>query len=67
MRNKAPPKRAREKQKRLSPDDRRREFVAKAAEFFAEQGFGGGAIRWMLSWPVSKGCLQPLKPAGARG
>jgi AcrR family transcriptional regulator len=30
------------KQKRLSPDDRRREFVAKATEFFAEQGFGGG-------------------------
>src|SRR5437763_14151505 len=30
------------KQKRLSPDDRRREFVAKATEFFAEEGFGGG-------------------------
>ncbi|MEA2942506.1 MAG: hypothetical protein QOD09_3035 [Bradyrhizobium sp.] len=33
---------ARGKQKRLSPDDRRREFVAKATEFFSEQGFDGG-------------------------
>ena len=30
------------KQKRLSPDERRREFVAKATEFFSEEGFGGG-------------------------
>jgi len=29
MIRKAPPKRARVKQKRLSPDDRRKEFVAK--------------------------------------
>jgi AcrR family transcriptional regulator len=42
MRKKAPPKRARVKQKRLSPDDRRKEFVAKATEFFSEEGFGGG-------------------------
>ena len=35
-------KRACAKQKRLSPDDRRREFVAKATEFFSEEGFGGG-------------------------
>jgi AcrR family transcriptional regulator len=42
MRKKAPAKRVRAKQKRLSPDDRRREFVAKATEFFSEQGFGGG-------------------------
>jgi AcrR family transcriptional regulator len=33
---------ARAKQKRLSPDDRRKEFVAKATEFFSEEGFGGG-------------------------
>lgn len=39
---KVSPKRARHKQRRLSPDDRRKEFVAKATEFFAEQGFGGG-------------------------
>ena len=36
------PTRARTKQKRLSPDDRRKEFVAKATEFFSEEGFGGG-------------------------
>ena len=39
---KAPRKRVRAKQRRLSPQDRRREFVAKATEFFAEEGFGGG-------------------------
>ena len=42
MKKKALPRRARPKQKRLSPDDRRKEFVAKATEFFAEEGFGGG-------------------------
>ena len=42
MTRKTPPKRVRAKQKRLSPDDRRREFVAKATEFFSEEGFGGG-------------------------
>jgi AcrR family transcriptional regulator len=42
MRKKAPPRRVRRKQKRLSPEDRRKEFVAKATEFFAEEGFGGG-------------------------
>src|SRR5260221_13829240 len=42
MKKKVSPRRARPKQKRLSPDDRRKEFVAKATEFFAEEGFGGG-------------------------
>ncbi len=42
MIRKAAPKQVRAKQKRLSPDNRRKEFVAKATEFFAEQGFGGG-------------------------
>jgi AcrR family transcriptional regulator len=42
MTSKASPKRASAKQRRLSPDDRRREFVAKATEFFSEEGFGGG-------------------------
>lgn len=42
MKKKLSPKRMRRKQRRLSPDDRRKEFVAKATEFFAEQGFGGG-------------------------
>ena len=35
-------KRSGAKQTRLSPDERRREFVAKATEFFSEEGFGGG-------------------------
>jgi len=42
MSKKATTKRARVKQRRLSPDDRRQEFVAKATEFFSEEGFGGG-------------------------
>jgi AcrR family transcriptional regulator len=42
MRKKASPKRVRSKQRRLSPEERRKEFVAKATEFFAEEGFGGG-------------------------
>src|SRR3954449_4995369 len=42
MASKAAAASARSKQKRLSPHDRRREFVAKATEFFSEQGFGGG-------------------------
>jgi AcrR family transcriptional regulator len=42
MAKKAKLKLDRGKQKRLSPDDRRREFVAKATEFFSEHGFGGG-------------------------
>src|SRR5271170_4099216 len=42
MNSKTLPKGARAKQKRLSPDDRRKEFVAKATEFFSEEGFGGG-------------------------
>src|SRR5256714_12639461 len=35
-------KRGGARQMRLSPDERRREFVAKATEFFSEEGFGGG-------------------------
>lgn len=32
----------RTKQKRLSPEDRRKEFIRKATEFFADEGFNGG-------------------------
>jgi AcrR family transcriptional regulator len=42
MTGKASPRRAGARQKRLSPADRRREFVAKATEFFSDEGFGGG-------------------------
>src|SRR3982074_3219735 len=44
MKKKAPPKRARTKQKRLSPDDRRKEFVRKATHCFWEEGFGEGTL-----------------------
>jgi len=42
MSRKEQPRHAGAKQRRLLPDDRRREFVAKATEFFSEEGFGGG-------------------------
>jgi AcrR family transcriptional regulator len=42
MSKKVSPRLVRVKQKRLSPDDRRKEFVAKATEFFSEEGFDGG-------------------------
>jgi len=42
MSRKEQPKRSDAKRRRLSPDERRREFVAKATEFFSEEGFGGG-------------------------
>src|ERR1700742_673417 len=42
MSKKTATRQTRIKQRRLSPDDRRQEFVAKATEFFAEEGFGGG-------------------------
>jgi len=42
MTKKSRPRRAPSKQRRLSPDERRKEFVAKATEFFAEEGFAGG-------------------------
>ena len=42
MNRKTPVKRTRVKQRRLSADDRRNEFVTRATELFAEEGFGGG-------------------------
>lgn len=42
MKKKSQPRRMPSRQRRLSPDQRRKEFVAKATEFFAEEGFGGG-------------------------
>jgi AcrR family transcriptional regulator len=42
MTSKASPKRASARQRRLPPADRRKEFVAKATEFFSDEGFGGG-------------------------
>jgi AcrR family transcriptional regulator len=42
MSKKSPAPAVRAKQKRLSPEDRRREFIRKATDFFAEEGFNGG-------------------------
>ncbi len=42
MAKKSFPPVTRVKQKRLSPEDRRQEFVRKATEFFSEEGFNGG-------------------------
>lgn len=42
MSRKEPGKKARVQPRRLSPIDRRNEFVAKATELFSEEGFGGG-------------------------
>ena len=39
MNRKPPRQRIQSTQKRLAPDDRRQEFVAKATVFFSEQGF----------------------------
>jgi AcrR family transcriptional regulator len=40
--NKKPHTSARPKSKRLSPEDRRQEFIRKATEFFADEGYNGG-------------------------
>ena len=65
MSKKASPKRARAKQKRLSPDDRRREFVAKATEFFSEEGFGGGTRALARRFANLAGLLAaPSTPRG---
>jgi AcrR family transcriptional regulator len=42
MKMKPSSKPVRAKQRRLSPEERRQEFVSKATEFFSEEGFGGG-------------------------
>src|SRR5215813_5480959 len=42
MRKKTSSTPVRVKQKRLSPEDRRKEFIRKATEFFADEGFDGG-------------------------
>ncbi|SDD42388.1 transcriptional regulator, TetR family [Bradyrhizobium brasilense] len=56
MNRKTPVKRVRAKQRRLSAVDRRSEFVAKATELFAEEGFGGGT----RALAQKLGVTQPL-------
>src|SRR3984885_9391475 len=54
---------ARAKQKRLSPDDRRKEFVAKATEFFSEEGFGGGTRALAPRLGATPPLLYPYFPS----
>src|ERR1700750_1522450 len=63
MNKKASPKRSRAKQRRLSPDDRRKEFVAKATEFFSEEGFGGGTRDLARRLGVTQPLLFPYFPS----
>jgi AcrR family transcriptional regulator len=42
MARKITPPVAGEKRRRLSPEDRRKDFIRKATEFFADEGFNGG-------------------------
>ena len=55
-RRKKPEPPVRPRQKRLSPDDRRREIIGKATEFFAEEGFDGGT----RELAAKLGVTQPL-------
>src|ERR1700758_2813993 len=60
---KTPSRRTRPKQKRLSPDDRRKEFVTKATEFFSEEGFGGGTRALARRLGVTKPLLYRYFPS----
>jgi AcrR family transcriptional regulator len=54
---------ARPKQKRLSPDERRAEFLRKAAEFFAEEGFDGGTRELARKLGVTQPLLYRYFPS----
>jgi AcrR family transcriptional regulator len=56
-----PPDRSR--QRRLSPEDRRREIIGKAAEFFAEEGFEGGTRELARKLGVSQPLLYRYFPS----
>jgi AcrR family transcriptional regulator len=51
------------KQRRLSPDERRRDFIAKAAEFFAEEGFDGGTRELARKLGVTQPLLYRYFPS----
>jgi AcrR family transcriptional regulator len=63
MGRKEQPKRSDAKQRRLSPDERRREFVAKATEFFSEEGFGGGTRALARRLGVTQPLLYRYHPS----
>src|ERR1700756_781241 len=56
MNKKPRPRRVSSKQRRLSPDKRRKEFVANVPEFCSEEGFGG----WTRDLSRRLGVTQPL-------
>jgi AcrR family transcriptional regulator len=53
----------RPKQKRLSPDDRRADFLRKAASFFAEEGFNGGTRELARKLGVTQPLLYRYFPS----
>jgi AcrR family transcriptional regulator len=61
-RNKPDPE-DRPRQKRLSPDERRREIIGKAAEFFAEEGFEGGTRELARKLGVTQPLLYRYFPS----
>ena len=51
------------KQKRLSPEERKRDFIQKAAELFAEEGFGGGTRELARKLGVTQPLLYRYFPS----
>ena len=59
----SPRKASAPKQKRLSPEDRKRDFIQKAAELFAEEGFGGGTRELARKLGVTQPLLYRYFPS----
>jgi AcrR family transcriptional regulator len=55
--------RGRVTRKRLSPEDRKRDFIQKAAELFAEEGFGGGTRELARKLGVTQPLLYRYFPS----
>ena len=53
----------RPKQRRLSPDERRSDFIRKAAEFFSEEGFDGGTRELARKLGVTQPLLYRYFPS----
>lgn len=53
----------RTRQKRLPPEDRRKEFIRKATEFFAEEGFNGGTRELARQLGVTQPLLYRYFPS----
>ncbi len=54
---------SRPKQRRLSPDERRSDFIRKAAEFFSEEGFDGGTRELARKLGVTQPLLYRYFPS----